>query len=76
MNFFRITPSFRKTASDYITRDAVEHANELLMGRRVEHSKNQTVDVYTRHNIKRPTIKQISEAGSMAMRAARLEKVS
>ncbi len=76
MNFFKISPSFTKTASDYITRDAVERANELLMGRHGKYPKEVIVDIYARHNIQRPTIEQISEAGTVAMRNARLEKAA
>lgn len=72
MNLFRITPSFTKTASDYITKDAVKRANKRLISASTKDATG-LVSIYDKHNISRPTSKQIASAASNAMR--KLESV-
>lgn len=78
MIFFRSkdhTTASMASSRDYITREAVQRANEHLMGRVVYSNKEAPEDVFTRYNIERPTSQQITAAATAAMRKFRLEQV-
>ncbi len=58
-------------SNGYITREAIKRANATLMQHADTTTATRFDDGYSRYRIEQPTARQISEAGSMAMRNAR-----